>query len=228
MGKARSATSTASMVFDGVADGAAQNSKHQVSVDGVLSTGLRKTTSQQRAETSGAAAHNTIFPMGIPSNSQGGRLHGGAMDDDELAAAAVLWGKEGEQGRVLFGRSDGGWSSGVVDLGRVMGLVLARRESSVSWLLAGAGARSAIEGGSAMGRSSLLKFWAPSRELQQWGARLLGFSPWTAEGGTMVICYCAKERGESTQGGGGAMGRGSTMGGRKSAAPGTEKEEGCA
>jgi hypothetical protein len=42
---------------------------------------------------------------------------------------------------VLFGRSDGGWSSGVVDLGRVMGLVLARRESSAPWLLAGAGAR---------------------------------------------------------------------------------------
>jgi hypothetical protein len=58
-----------------------------------------------------------------------------------------------------------------------------------------------------MGRSSLLKFWAPSRELQQWGARLLGCSPWIVEGGTVVICCCAKERGESTQGGGGAMGR---------------------
>ena len=85
-------------VFDGVADGAAQNSKHPASVDGVLSTGLRKTASQQRAETSGAAAHNTIFPTGIPSNSQGGRLQGGAMDDGELAAAAVLWGREEEQG----------------------------------------------------------------------------------------------------------------------------------
>jgi hypothetical protein len=32
-----------------------------------------------------------------------------------------------------------GWSNGVVDLGRVMGLVLARKESSAPWLLAGAG-----------------------------------------------------------------------------------------
>jgi hypothetical protein len=47
-------------------------------------------------------------------------------------------GKKMEQGGALFGRSDGGWSSGVVDLGHVMGLVLARRESSAPWLLAGA------------------------------------------------------------------------------------------
>jgi hypothetical protein len=47
----------------------------------------------------------------------------------------------------------------------------------------------------------------PSRELQQWSARLLGCSPWTAERGAMVICCCAMEQGgESTQGGGGAMG----------------------
>lgn len=123
--------STASTVFDGVADGAAQNSKHPVSVDGVLSTGLRKTASQQRAETSGAAAHNTIFPTGIPSNSQGGRLQGAPWTTaSSLRLLFCGEKKKGEQGRVLFGRSDGGWSSGVVDLGRVMGLVLARRESS--------------------------------------------------------------------------------------------------
>jgi hypothetical protein len=45
------------------------------------------------------AAHNTIFPTGIPSTSQGERLQGGAMDEGELATAAVLWGREEEQGR---------------------------------------------------------------------------------------------------------------------------------
>jgi hypothetical protein len=52
-----------------------------------------------------------------------------------------------EQGGALFGRSNAGWRSGVVDLGRVMGLVLARRESSAPWLLAGAGARQQKRGG---------------------------------------------------------------------------------
>jgi hypothetical protein len=57
-----------------------------------------------------------------------------------LCAEEGAW-KKMEQGGALFGRLDGGWSSDVVDLGRVMGLVLARRESSAPWLLAGARAR---------------------------------------------------------------------------------------
>jgi hypothetical protein len=195
-------------VFDGVADGAAQNSKHPVSVDGVLSTGLRKTASQQRAETSGAAAHNTIFPTGIPWNSQGGRLQGAPWTTASSlrllfcgekkrgagkgAVWALGWGMEQRRSGSRACHGAGARAQGI------LGAVAAGR----SWSSA------ATEVGSAMGRSSLLKFWAPSRELQQWGARLLGCSPWIAEGGTMVICCCAKLRGESTQGGGGAMGRG--------------------
>jgi hypothetical protein len=65
----------------------------------------------------------------------------GTMENSEEGFTAVRRGgrkKKMEQGGALFGCSDGGWSSAVVDLGRVMGLVLARRESSVPWLLAGA------------------------------------------------------------------------------------------
>jgi hypothetical protein len=144
-------------VFDGVVDGAAQNSKHPVSVDGVLSTGLRKTASQQRAETSGAAAHNTIFPTGIPWNSQGGRLQGAPWTTASSlrllfcgekkrgagkgAVWALGWGMEQRRSGSRACHGAGARAQGI------LGAVAAGR----SWSSA------ATEVGSAMGRSSLLK-----------------------------------------------------------------------
>jgi hypothetical protein len=62
----------------------------------------------------------------------------GAMDR-EGAPRALAWERRSTSMEEKKGALGMGWSSGIVDLGRVMGLVVARRESSAPWLLARAG-----------------------------------------------------------------------------------------
>jgi hypothetical protein len=82
----------------------------------------------------------------------------GAMDRElggqgrEGAPCAAVWEEERLHGR-RKGALGRGWNSGVVDLGRVMGLVLARRESPAPWLLVGAGEDDSLMQPLAMRRS---------------------------------------------------------------------------
>jgi hypothetical protein len=88
------------VVSPGVNDddkGAAQKQQNTVSVGGVLSTGLHKTASRQSTEMSGLL-RTTQISHGHSIEQPRGKIAGGAMDDGELAAAAVLWGREEEQG----------------------------------------------------------------------------------------------------------------------------------
>jgi hypothetical protein len=150
--------------FDGVTDGAAQRARErrhamrgvEIEQEGYCSARLAAHFVEQPAGTTtnseeGARCWNFLGALDSELGGQGGRGLGHGRR--RLAAVAVWWGRWGGNGAAVRHRDAARRRTAVEE----MGLVLARRESSAPWLLAGAGARQQKRGGSAYS-------WAASME----------------------------------------------------------------
>ena len=86
------------VVSPGVNDddvGAAQNSKHPAGIPACCSLLHKIASAGSARRRRGCCAQHNIS-HGHSVEQPRGKIAGGAMDDDELAAVAVLWGREEE------------------------------------------------------------------------------------------------------------------------------------